>query len=122
MSLGAFSVSLTVKDLSASLAFYEKLGFEIIGGDEKMNYFILKNGNAVIGLFQGMFENNMITFNPGFDESGNTLSNFKDVRKIQRDLKSANVVLETEVETASGPGNFMVKDPDGNQILVDQHV
>lgn len=123
MKLGVFSVSLAVKDLQASLAFYEKLGFQKFGGDEKMNYLILKNGDTLIGLFQGMFENNILTFNPGWDANAQLLDEFDDVRNIQQQLKSAGVPLMTEAdESTTGPANFMVIDPDGNVILVDQHV
>lgn len=123
MKLGALSISLSVKDLQTSKAFYENLGFSVFGGDEKMNYLIMKNGNSLIGLFQGMFENNIITFNPGWDENAQALPEFDDVRDIQKGLKSKGVTLENEAdETSSGPASFMVLDPDGNAILVDQHV
>ncbi|WP_196888400.1 VOC family protein [Aureivirga sp. CE67] len=123
MKLGAFSISLTVKDLQKSKEFYEKLGFSTIGGSEEMNYLILKNNNAIIGLFQGMFDKNIITFNPGFDESGNTLDSFEDVREIQKNLKKNNIKLDSEAdETTSGPAHITLTDPDGNQILIDQHV
>ncbi|WP_236973826.1 VOC family protein [Membranihabitans maritimus] len=123
MKLGAFSISLSVKDLQASKAFYEKLGFSEFGGDMEKNYLIMKNGNTLIGLFHGMFENNILTFNPGWDENANTLENFDDVREIQKDLKGKGVDLETEAdESSSGPASFVVIDPDGNAILVDQHI
>lgn len=123
MKLGAFSASLSVKDLTVSKAFYEKLGFSVFAGDLKMNYLIMKNGNTLIGLFQGMFENNILTFNPGWDENANPLDTFDDVRKIQAELKSQDVPLQTEAdEKTSGPASIMLTDPDGNQILIDQHV
>lgn len=123
MKLGAFSMSLAVKDLQTSKTFYETLGFEVFGGNEEMNYLIMKNGNALIGLFQGMFENNIITFNPGWDENANTLKNFDDVRTIQGHLKSKGIVLNSEAdESSKGPASFVVTDPDGNVILVDQHI
>ena len=123
MKLGTFSISLAVKDLKTSRDFYEKLGFTVFAGDEKMNYLILKNGNATIGLFQGMFPNNIMTFNPGWDENANVLESFEDVRKIQKELKVKDISLVTEAdETTTGPANIMLVDPDGNQILIDQHV
>ncbi len=123
MELGTFSVSLTVKDINASKAFYEKLGFAVFGGDIEQNWLIMKNGNTVIGLFQGMFEHNILTFNPGWDSNANNLDSFTDVRDLQRQLKNKGVVLETEAdESSSGPASFIVIDPDGNPILVDQHV
>ena len=123
MNLGAFSISLSVKDIHASKAFYETLGFSVFAGDIERNYLIMKNGNALVGLFQGMFENNILTFNPGWDESANTLDNFTDVRDIQKHLKNNNVKLEVEAdETTTGPASFVVLDPDGNAVLVDQHV
>ena len=123
MKLGAFSVSLAVKDIHASKAFYEKFGFEILGGDISQNWLILKNGDHVIGLFQGMFEKNMLTFNPGWDNSAQNLDSFTDVREIQRQLKADGVTLITEAdESTKGPASFMAEDPDGNPILVDQHV
>ncbi|MFY0603452.1 MAG: VOC family protein [Flavobacteriaceae bacterium] len=123
MKLGAFSISLAVKDLQASKTFYQNLGFSVFAGDEARNYLILKNGNALIGLFQGMFENNILTFNPGWDENANTLSEFDDVRTIQKHLKSKGVPFSTEAdESTSGPASFVVLDPDGNAVLVDQHV
>ncbi len=123
MELGAFSISLAVKDLQASKAFYEKLGFSVFGGDASQNWLILKNGNHTIGLFQGMFEKNLMTFNPGWDADTSKLDSFTDVRDLQRQLKSEGVQLASEAdESTTGPGSFMVVDPDGNPILVDQHV
>lgn len=123
MKLGAFSISLSVKDIHASKAFYEQLGFEVFGGSLEMNYLIMKNGNAFVGLFQGMFEGNLLTFNPGWDENAQTLDEFDDVRDIQKHLKNNGIELDREAdESTSGPAHFVVKDPDGNVILVDQHV
>jgi lactoylglutathione lyase len=123
MQLGAFSVSLAVKDLAASRAFYEKLGFTPIHGDAAKNWLILKNGDHVIGLFQGMFEKNILTFNPGWDSNAQKLAAFTDVRELQRQLKAQGVPLVVEAdETTTGPASFMVVDPDGNPVLVDQHV
>jgi predicted lactoylglutathione lyase len=123
MKLGAFSISLSVKDLHASKEFYEKLGFKVFAGDMEKNYLIMKNENSLIGLFQGMFENNILTFNPGWDENANKIEEFDDVREIQRQLKERGIKLENEVEeNTSGPGAFVVLDPDGNAILIDQHV
>ena len=116
MNLGAMSASLAVKDLQVSKAFYEKLGFSVFGGSEEMNYLIMKNGNALVGLFQGMFENNIMTFNPGWDENAQTVDGFKDVRAIQKSLKAQGIALSKETdENASGPGSIMLTDPDGNQ-------
>ena len=123
MSLGNFSVSLTVKDIAASRAFYEKLGFKVVGGDQAQNWLVLSNGNARVGIFQGMFDRNMLTFNPGWDAEKNTLAGFKDVREIQRTLKSRGLTLTTEAdESTTGPAYIMLADPDGNPILIDQHV
>jgi catechol 2,3-dioxygenase-like lactoylglutathione lyase family enzyme len=123
MKLGAFSISLAVKDIKASKAFYETLGFTAFAGDLEKNYLIMKNEESLVGLFQGMFENNILTFNPGWDQSANTLEQFNDVREIQKHLKSKNIALEHEAdETTSGPASFVVLDPDGNAILIDQHV
>jgi predicted enzyme related to lactoylglutathione lyase len=123
MKLGAFSISLTVKDINISKEFYEKLGFTVFAGDLKMNYLIMKNGNSLIGLFQGMFDSNILTFNPGWDENANTLQSFDDIRKIQTDLKSKSLKLEREAdEKTSGPASIVLTDPDGNQILIDQHI
>lgn len=123
MELGAFSVSLAVKDLEASRKFYEKFGFTVFGGDPLQNWLILKNGSHVIGLFQGMFEKNILTFNPGWDSNAQKLNTFTDVRDLQRKLKTQGVVLTNEAdENATGPGSFIAVDPDGNPVLVDQHV
>jgi catechol 2,3-dioxygenase-like lactoylglutathione lyase family enzyme len=123
MDLGIFSLSLAVKDLAASRAFYEKLGFTVLGGDAAQNWLILKNGATVIGLFQGMFEKNMLTFNPGWDASAQNVDPFTDVRQLQAMLKAAGATLDSEIDAtaASGPGCFTLTDPDGNPILVDQH-
>lgn len=122
MKLGAFSVSLSVKDIHASKAFYESMGFTALAGDISKNYLIMKNGNALIGLFQGMFENNILTFNPGWDENAANLDEFDDVREIQQQLKSQNIPLVAEADTTtSGPANIMLTDPDGNMIYIDQH-
>ena len=122
MKLGAFSISLSVKDLSVSKQFYENLGFSVFAGGMEQNYLIMKNGNALIGLFQGMFQGNILTFNPGWDENAKNLDAFDDVREIQRTLKSKGVSLANEVdENTSGPAGFMFTDPDGNVILIDQH-
>ena len=122
MKLGAFSASLNVKDLQASRTFYENLGFHVFAGDEAKNYYIMKNGNALIGIFHGMFENTILTFNPGWDENASNVDPFDDVRTIQRALKDKNVSLMNEVdEEGQGPGRVMLTDPDGNVILIDQH-
>jgi lactoylglutathione lyase len=122
MELGAFSVSLTVKDIQASKEFYEKLGFEFFGGDISQNWVILKNGDTVIGLFQGMFDKNMLTFNPGWDGNAQELDTFTDVREIQHQLKEQGVEFASEAdESTTGPASFIVVDPDGNPILFDQH-
>ena len=123
MKLGAFSISLSVKDIHASKKFYEDLGFSVFAGDISKNYLIMKNGNSLIGLFQGMFEKNILTFNPGWDENAGKLDKFDDVRDIQKQLKSKNIKLVNEsVENSYGPASFLVMDPDGNAILIDQHV
>jgi catechol 2,3-dioxygenase-like lactoylglutathione lyase family enzyme len=123
MDLGAFSISLTVKDLEASRAFYEKFGFTVFGGDAAQNWLIMKNGDHVIGLFQGMFEKNILTFNPGWNQDARKLDAFTDVRELQRQLKAQGVQLVTEAdESTTGPAAFIAVDPDGNPILVDQHV
>ena len=123
MMLGNFSVSLAVKDLNASRAFYEKLGFRVIGGDAAQNWLILQNETSTIGLFQGMFDKNMLTFNPGWDRNAQTLPEFQDVRDIQATLKARGVALISEADPAStGPASLMLVDPDGNPILIDQHV
>lgn len=123
MKLGAFSISLSVKDIKTSKGFYESLGFKIFAGDITKNYLIMKNGNSLIGLFQGMFDNNILTFNPGWDDSANNIDEFDDVRTIQNHLKStgANFLSEVTEENTSGPASFMIADPDGNVILIDQH-
>lgn len=122
MKLGAFSLSLAVKDLPASRAFYEKLGFTTLGGDADQGWLILKNGDCVIGLFQGMFEKNMLTFNPGWDANAQPLDEFTDVRELQRRLKAQGVQPVQEAdESTTGPASFVVIDPDGNPILFDQH-
>ncbi|MGB0513529.1 MAG: VOC family protein [Wenzhouxiangellaceae bacterium] len=123
MQLGAFSVSLNVKDLRASKEFYELLGFRVFGGDLEENYLIMKNESTLVGLFQGMFQDNILTFNPGWDANANALDEFDDIRDIQKVLKDGGVELEHEAdEDTGGPGSFLVRDPDGNLILVDQHV
>ena len=123
MTLGKFSVSLSVKDLAASKAFYEKLGFEETGGDAKHGWLVLKNGSAVIGLFQGMFERNMLTFNPGWNSKSEKLADFTDVRDLQKQLKAQGLEFATSAdESTTGPAHFMLIDPDGNPVLVDQHV
>jgi lactoylglutathione lyase len=122
MKLGAFSVSLSVKDIHASKAFYENLGFSDLGGDISQNWLIMKNENCIIGLFQGMFEKNILTFNPGWDENAKNLDSFTDVREIQRHLKERGIQLQTEADEATeGPAHIMLEDPDGNSILIDQH-
>jgi catechol 2,3-dioxygenase-like lactoylglutathione lyase family enzyme len=123
MLLGAFSVSLNVQDLAASKEFYEKLGFSVFGGDASQNWLIMKNGTAVIGLFRGMFDKNILTFNPGWDAEANNLDDFTDVREIQKKLKAAGIEIENEAdESSQGPASFVVIDPDGNPVLFDQHV
>lgn len=123
MKLGAFSISLSVKDIKASKAFYENMGFNVFAGDIEQNYLIMKNGNSLIGLFQGMFPTNILTFNPGWDENAGMVEGFDDVRKIQQQLKTKGIKLDSEAdETATGPGSFMLTDPDGNVILIDQHI
>lgn len=123
MDLGAFSVSLAVKDLAASRAFYETLGFTAFHGDAESGWLILKNGTTVIGLFQGMFERNILTFNPGWDANAQPVGAFTDARDLQRQLKAAGIPFEQEAdETTTGPASFIVVDPDGNQVLIDQHV
>ena len=123
MDLGNFSVSLAVKDIAASRAFYEKLGFAVFDGDAGQGWLIMKSTTCVIGLFQGMFERNTLTFNPGWDASGNPLPTFTDVREIQKSLRTVGIVLMSEAdETTTGPASCMVIDPDGNPILFDQHV
>ena len=123
MKLGAFSISLAVKDIKASKQFYENLGFTVFAGDIERNYLIMKNGNSLVGLFHGMFPNNILTFNPGWDENAKTLESFDDVRKIQQHLKETGIQLVTEAdESSSGPASLVLTDPDGNAILIDQHV
>lgn len=122
MKLGAFSVSLAVKDIHKSKEFYQQLGFEAYAGHLEQNWLIMKNGETLIGLFQGMFDKNMMTFNPGWDQSANHVEEFDDVREIQERLKAASVELNSEVEAGTeGPASFMLTDPDGNPILIDQH-
>lgn len=123
MQLGNFSVSLAVKDIAKSRAFYEKLGFTIIGGEQEQNWLVLQNGSTKIGLFEGMFEQNIMTFNPGWDGDGKPLAEFTDVRELQGELKALGIALLSEADEATtGPASLMLEDPDGNQILVDQHV
>ena len=123
MQLGAFSISLAVNDLQESRAFYEKFGFTVFGGDAAQNWLIMKNGEHTIGLFQGMFERNILTFNPGWSSNADPLSEFTDIRELQRQLKAAGVDLVAEAdESTTGPASFMALDPDGNPVLVDQHV
>ena len=122
MELGAFSVSLAVKDLKISKEFYEKLGFKPFAGDMEMNYLIMKNGSSLIGLFEGMFEGTLLTFNPGWDENAGPLDSYDDVREIQASLKKDNIELSSEADpVTSGPASITLTDPDGNQILIDQH-
>lgn len=123
MKLGAFSISLNVKDLQVSKLFYENLGFKVFAGDIKHNYLILKNESTIIGLFEGMFEKNILTFNPGWDENATKLDSFTDIREIQQQLKNKGITIDTEIDNnASGPASFVIIDPDGNPILLDQHV
>jgi catechol 2,3-dioxygenase-like lactoylglutathione lyase family enzyme len=123
MELGAFSISLAVSDIRASKDFYEKLGFEVFGGDISESWLILKNGDCVIGLFQGMFDKNILTFNPGWDINAQKLDTFTDVRELQRRLKGQGIAFVSEAdESTTGPASFIIEDPDGNPILVDQHV
>ncbi|KQL18424.1 VOC family protein [Cytobacillus solani] len=122
MKLGAFSVSLTVKDIHISKTFYEKLGFQAFGGNIDQNWLIMKNENCIIGLFQGMFEKNILTFNPGWNENAENLESFTDIRDLQKQLKEKGVNILSEAdESSEGPAHFTIEDPDGNQILVDQH-
>lgn len=122
MELGAFSISLAVKDIAVSRAFYEKLGFTVFGGNQDERWLIMKSGTTLIGLFQGMFEKNMLTFNPGWDSEAQPLPDFSDVRDIQRHLRSQGVALDAQAdESGTGPAHVMVTDPDGNPILIDQH-
>ena len=123
MNLGAFSISLAVKDIAASRAFYEKLGFEQVLGDQTQNWLILRNGETTVGLFQGMFERNMLTFNPGWNSQAEPLKEFEDIREIQRSLKASGLALTSEAdESTTGPASLTLIDPDGNPILLDQHV
>ena len=123
MNLGAFSVSLSVKDIAASREFYEKLGFRPVGGDPEQNWQILRNGHVTIGLFHGMFEGNILTFNPGWDSQAQPVDDFTDVRELQRSLKAQGIKMTVEAdESGDGPASFMLQDPDGNAILFDQHV
>ena len=122
MKLGAFSISLNVKDIHKSKEFYENLGFKILGGDISKNYLVMKNENAIIGLFQGMFDKNILTFNPGWDENAENLESFTDVRELQKLLKENGMNLQTEAdESSEGPAFITIEDPDGNPILIDQH-
>ncbi|TCN26319.1 VOC family protein [Mesobacillus foraminis] len=122
MKLGAFSVSLSVKDIHVSKAFYEKLGYKVLGGDIAQNWLIMKNENSIIGLFQGMFEKNILTFNPGWNENAENLDSFTDVRELQKQLKEQGIKILSEAdESGEGPAHFTIEDPDGNPILVDQH-
>ena len=122
MKLGAFSVSLTVKDINKSKSFYENLGFQVFGGDITQNWLIMKNENCIIGLFQGMFEKNILTFNPGWNENADNLDSFTDIRDLQENLKTKGIKMLTEADKSSlGPASFTIEDPDGNSILVDQH-
>lgn len=122
MQLGAFSVSLAVKDIAASKAFYEKLGFSTLGGEQSQGWLILKNGSTVIGLFQGMFEKNILTFNPGWDQNAQNLAEFTDVRQIQQQLLAQGLtLLQSADSSTSGPAHIVLEDPDGNQIMLDQH-
>jgi len=122
MKLGAFSVSLSVKDINKSKTFYEDLGFKVFGGNITQNWLIMKNESCVIGIFQGMFENNILTFNPGWDQNAQNLNSFTDIRDIQKQLKAKGIKILSEAdETSEGPASFTIEDPDGNPILVDQH-
>lgn len=122
MELGNFSVSLAVKDLKVSRDFYENLGFTTFGGDETQNWLIMQNGNATIGLFQGMFDKNILTFNPGWDNKGQNVDPFTDVRELQKQLKAKGITMQVQAdESSTGPASFVIVDPDGNPILVDQH-
>ncbi|MDH5231030.1 MAG: VOC family protein [Gammaproteobacteria bacterium] len=123
MKLGCFSISLSVKDLNKSKSFYEKLGFEVFAGNESHGYLIMKNGETNIGLFQGMFENNILTFNPGWNQNAEMMGTFDDVRELHQQLKSNGIeIVDASISGETGPSSFSVVDPDGNQILIDQHV
>jgi catechol 2,3-dioxygenase-like lactoylglutathione lyase family enzyme len=122
MNLGAFSISLSVKDLQVSRDFYESLGFTVFGGDMQYNYLMMKNGDAIIGIFQDMFDDNILTFNPGWDQDGKNVKEFQDVRELHKHIKTQNIDTEqVNIENEEGPGSFVIKDPDGNIILIDQH-
>ena len=123
MELGAFSVSLSVSNIEESKVFYQKLGFEIVGGDQSQNWLVLKNGDHKVGLFQGMFEGNIMTFNPGWDQSRKTLESFTDVRELLKEFEAQGInIIQESILGESGPSSFSIKDPDGNSILIDQHV
>ena len=123
MELGTFSVSLSVSDIEKSKVFYQKLGFEVIGGDQSQHWLIVRNGEHTIGLFQGMFEGNIMTFNPGWDKNCNTLSSFSDVREILKEFEGKGIdIVQKSITSKTGPSSFSIKDPDGNSILIDQHV
>ncbi len=123
MELGAFSISLAVKDIKASQTFYEKLGFQVTGGNAEEKWLIIKNADHVIGLFEGMFTNNILTFNPGWNQNGQTLDSYTDIREIQKELKSKGIEITEDVdENSSGPASIIIQDPDGNSILLDQHI
>jgi lactoylglutathione lyase len=123
MQLGAFSISLTVKDIEKSKVFYEKLGFSVFHGNQDQKWLIMKNGDHIIGLFQGMFENNIMTFNPGWNQNGENIDNYVDAREIAKNLKENGITpIQESFETESGPAHFTLQDPDGNYILIDQHV
>lgn len=123
MELGAFSISLNVKNIDLSKSFYEKLGFKVVMGELSQNWLILRNGETTIGLFQGMFDKNFMTFNPGWDKYCSKLESYTDVRDIQKSLKAKGIVIETEAdEGTTGPASFTILDPDGNPILLDQHI
>lgn len=123
MKLGAFSISLSVSNIEESKIFYQKLGFEIVGGDQSQNWLVLKNGEHKIGLFQGMFEGNIMTFNPGWDQSRKTLESFTDVRELLKEFEAQGInIIQKSINGESGPSSFSLKDPDGNSILIDQHL
>jgi lactoylglutathione lyase len=123
MELGAFSISLSIKDIKASKAFYEKLGFQVFGGDIEQNWLVMKNGDHIIGLFQDMFEKNILTFNPGWDQNAQPLESFTDVRALQEALKAQGIeIVDPADPNSQGPASFMLFDPDGNPILIDQHL
>jgi catechol 2,3-dioxygenase-like lactoylglutathione lyase family enzyme len=122
MQLGNFSISLNVRDIAASRAFYETLGFAVVAGDQDQGWLIMKNGEANIGLFQGILEKNTLTFNPGWDNSGNNLQNFTDIREIEKSLRESGIEVTQQTGDSSGPASFVIVDPDGNPVLLDQHV